>query len=314
MKISVIGAAGTIGSAITFCLGQRALAHEIAMIDLAGDLLEQQYTDMREACSTCGVTVSYGDMSALQNSQIVIIAAAVQPAKATVNRDERLRPNIRLFHGFAQSIKRYCPNAKIIQVSNPIEPLCYILHAKAQLQPGQVLGYSYNDSVRFELMLKQALKLATADKVSALVLGEHGSSKVLLFDHIYINGKHVTLDENAVSAVSEANRNLFPRLEYLREKTGRTAAWITASGVGDMVAALLSPAPKPFVCSMYMQGEYGYKDIFCGVPVLLGQNKVISVNVLNLSPQSRLELDKSAAAIKEITAEALKELANIPIN
>lgn len=311
MKISVIGAAGTIGSAIAFCLGQRALADEITMIDLPSDMLDMQFTDMREACSTYGVTVSYGGLSALQNSSIVIIAAARQPAKATTGREERLRPNIRLFYELAQSIRRYCPNAKIIQVSNPVEPLCHILHTEARLQPGQVLGYTYNDSVRFELLLKQALKLAINDRVSALALGEHGSSKVLLFDHVYINGEHVTLAENAIREIAEANQNLFPRLELLREKTGRTAAWITAAGVSDMVAALQSPAPGTFVCSVYMQGEYGYHDIFCGVPVLLGQGKVIQVNVLNLSIQSRRALDDSTAAIKEITAVALNELEKI---
>lgn len=301
MKISVLGAAGNIGAAITFCLMQRGLADEIAMIDTPGDLFEQQFLDMQTAASLRGINITQinDDPAALRGSNIVIVAAAKrQPKAEAAVRANMLNANRELFHGFAEASREHCPLATIIQVSNPIEPLAYILHEQADLKPGQVLGYSLNDTIRFKMMLRRHLELSPKDTVNAVVMGECGNAKVPVFEHVYVNGSLTDIPSYIRENIIAEDQLIFPQLEYLQQATGRTSAWSTALGVSDMVAALNAPKPVPFVCSVYLTGAYGYHDVFCGVPVKLGLGLWQQTLELELAPDTRAALDYSVETIR----------------
>lgn len=304
MKISVVGAAGAIGSAVTFCLTQRALANEIAMVDIDSNLFEQQFLDMRTAGNARGVKITRGGFEALANSNIVVIAAAKpQPKEAAETRAGMFSANRDLFCAIAHGIQTYCPLATVIQVSNPVEPLAHIVHHLAELRHGQLLGYTLNDTLRFKSMLRRHLELNAKDRLNAVVIGEHGATKVPVFDYVFVNGGKIEISEEMRLQIMDEDWAVFPQLEYLQQLTGRAAdCWSTALGVGDMVAALNAPKPVPFVCSVYLTGAYGYNDVFCGVPVKLGLGLCQEILELELAPTTKAALDLSVETIRQASA------------
>lgn len=309
MKISVIGAAGNVGSAIVFCLAQKKLAREIAMIDMPGDLFEQQYMDMRAVCRLQNVNLLHGRYKMLFNSDIVIIAAAKRlPASQASLSNAHLKANTGLFVSFASAIKKYCPQAAVIQVSSPLEPLAHILCHTADLSPSQILGYTLNDTLQFKQVVRDILMLVKEDELDTLVMGRQGQMQVPVYEHIYVNGRHIKLSNEQYRQISEKYAAVCALQNQLNEANERSMVWSTAMGVRDMVAALTAEEPWPFVCSAMLTGEYGYSNVFCGVPVKLGMGKLQEVTVLNLSNETRAALNTAVESIYQDSTMAMQSI------
>jgi malate dehydrogenase len=306
MKISIIGAAGSIGAPAAFCIGENQLADTITMIDLPGDGLDFHVFDLTTAVSNMDINVVSGGLEMLEGTSIVVMTAAV-PMQRVSSRQEMLSANLSLTVDVAQSIRQYCPNAILIHVSNPIEPLAYATYRIAGLKRESVIGYSINDTFRLRMLLAESLKIE-ASKVDAIVIGEHGATQVPLFSQVKVDGNPVEISEEAKQHFFSETPEIYKKLEYFREKTGRTAGWTSAIGITKIVKAIVTDSKEVLPCSTILDGKYGVKDICLGVPAVIGAGGVESIVELSLSPEEKKAFDHSAETIRKAIANAMETL------
>ncbi len=186
MKVSVIGAAGSVGAPAAFYIGVSGLVDELVLIDMRPNVVQQHAMDMSTAMCELGVTVTAGTHEDLGGSDVVINAAGV-PQGLIADRMEMLPKNIPLVRDVALAVKRYCPDAFVITATNPIDPLNYCTWKAGGFDRHQVVGYSRNDSTRFREIIARMKGVAT-NRVTATVVGEHGSTQVPLFSSARIDG------------------------------------------------------------------------------------------------------------------------------
>lgn len=306
MKISIIGAAGSIGSPAAFCMGEKHLADTIAMIDLPGDNLGFHVFDLTTALAGADIKVESGGLDLLEGSSIVIMTAAV-PLGKVESQQEMMAANLPLTVAAAQSIRKYCPDAILIQVTNPLEPLGYITYQLAGLKRENIIGYTLNDSFRLQMLLAQSIGIETS-RVEAIVLGEHGATQVPLFSQVKVDGKSIDVSEEAKQYFFTETPEIYKKLEYYREKVGRTAGWTSAIGIAKLVQAIVTDSKEILPCSTILQGEYGVKDICLGVPAVIGAGGVERIIELELNQEEEKSFAHSAATIREATANAMKLL------
>ncbi len=303
MKIGVIGAAGIIGSATTFCIGAKRLADTIALIDLPGDALNFQTLDLTTGVSGAGINVISGGLELLEDASLVIMTASVPLGKVS-SRQEMLSANLTLCAEVACAIRRYCPDTILLQVTNPVEPLSYAAFRIAGIKPQKTIGYTINDTFRFRMLLADSLK-TNPSSVEAYVIGEHGDTQVPVFSNVKVDGRPVEISVEVKQNILSKIPNIFKELEYYREKTGRTAAWTTALGIADMVQAIVTDAKAVFACATILQGEYGESDICLGVPAVIGAGGVGRILELSLDPEEKVAFGNSVATIRNATAKAI---------
>jgi malate dehydrogenase len=297
MKISIIGASGNIGSAAAFYIAVQGLADEIVMIDPPRpDVLRQHVYDLTAAASHRDVLVRAGADEDMKDSDIVINTAGVGPKKAIKSRLEILPQNISIVKSICVNIRKYCPEAAVITASNPVCPLNYAMYLCACIDRKQLIGYSGNDSIRFRLLMAQALGVKTS-RVEAFVIGEHGNSQVPLFSSVRVDGKRVDISESVKTTVRSQVARIHSELEEMRIATGRTAAWTTAVGLAALCRAIASGAARVYPCSIVLDGEYGVSNMSISVPVVLGKAGVRDILQWELLPDEREALQKSIEAL-----------------
>lgn len=293
MKISIIGASGNIGSAAAFYIAVQGLADEIVMIDPPRpDLLGQHVYDLTAAASHQDVLVRVGVDKDMKDSDIVINTAGVGPPKAMKSRLEVLPQNISIIKSVCLNIRRYCPEAAVITASNPVCPLNYAMYLCSGFDRHQLIGYTANDSIRFRLLMAQALGIKTS-RVEAFVIGEHGNSQVPLFSSVRVDGKRVDITEDIKKTVRSKVARVHVELEEMRIATGRTAAWTTAVGLVALCRAIASGAARVYPCSIVLNGEYGVHKMSMSVPVVLGKAGVRDILEWELTPDEQKALQKS---------------------
>jgi malate dehydrogenase len=288
VKISVIGAAGNIGSSVAFNLASHRVADQIVMIDgFSQDKLEHYVTDLSVATTGMDMDIRAGADEDMKDSDIVVISAG--SAQTAGSRLSVLPVNLPIIQKIARNIRRLCPEAIVITASNPVDPLNYAVFMASDLDRKKILGYSYNDSLRFNLFLAQTLGLKSS-QVEAMTLGEHGGSGVLLFSSVQVNGKPVGVSEEIKKQVRQQVANLFPVMEAQRVKLGRTHAWTTAIGLTSICQAISQDTGKIIPCSVVLEGEYGCQGISMAVPVSIGREGVREILELDLSSEEKAGL------------------------
>ena len=306
MKIGIIGAAGVIGASTAFCIGEKQLADTIAMIDLPGDNLDFHTLDLSTAVSGAGINVVSGGLELLEGAALVVMAATI-PLKKVASRRQMLSANLSLTAEVARSIRRHCPNAILIQVTNPIEPLGYATFRLAGTKPEKTIGYSINDTFRLRMLLAESLQ-TDASCVEAFVIGEHGDTQVPVFSNVKLDGHPVEISQAVKQQVLLKIPEIFKALESYREKIGRTTAWTSALGIGNIIRAIVTDAKQVLPCSTVLQGEYGVADICLGVPAVIGAGGIERIIELPLSPEEEKAFDHSVATVRQATAKALEML------
>jgi malate/lactate dehydrogenase len=247
MKITIIGAAGSVGAPAAFYLAAQGLADEIVMIGgKKQNVLKQHAMDISTAVSSLGVKVRPGDYTDMGGSDIVINTAGV-PQGLINDRMEMLPKNIPLIQGIAGKIKKYCRDAVVITATNPVDPLNYATYKWADLDRKKLIGYSINDSFRFREMLAAELRVKPA-QVDGVVIGEHGSTQVLLFSSAKVDGQPVSLDETTKQRIRAEVPNILKRYEQLQ--AGRTAGWTCAIGLAQIVRAVAGDTGAVVPCSV----------------------------------------------------------------
>jgi malate dehydrogenase len=294
MKVSVIGAAGAVGAAAAFHIAACGLADEILMIDVRQNIAQQHAMDISTAASALDVVVRAGEYEDMGGSDVVIIAAGV-PQGLIADRMEMLPKNIPLVRDVALEIKRYCPQAFVITATNPIDPLNYAVWLAGGFERRQVIGYAVNDSFRFRELVAKA-KGVKVSQVQAEVIGEHGSTQVLAFSSVRINGRPIFFSDDEKQQIRAEVPLILKRYEELQ--SGRTAGWTSAVGLAGIVRAVAEDAGQLVRCSAVLDGEYGRRGLSIAVPVRIGRNGVQEIVEFNLAPDERAGFERSADALE----------------
>ena len=296
MKITVIGASGNVGSCAAFSIAAQRLADELLLIDLPRqDMVTLHAMDIDTAVTGKDMLVHAGQYEDMVGSDIVIMAAG--SAKTFLSRMAVLPENLPLIRDIAGNVKQHCPNALVIMATNPVDPLNYAMHLASGLDRRQIIGYSYNDSIRFRMRLAQALDVDSS-RAEGTVIGEHGDSQVLLFSSAKVDGKPVKVSDDMKRKIRQQVPDGQKLLGELREKTGRTAAWTTAVGLTAVCRAIVEDTGEMIPCSVVLDGEYGCKNLSMSVPTILGIDGVKKILEWRLAPDERELLNQSIEVLK----------------
>lgn len=304
MKISVLGANGSVGAPVAFNLAISGLVDELLMVDIKRqNLLEHQALDIQTAASLNNVTVLSGNYEDLPGSDVVInVAGAHLPLN--LDRPRKLQEQIRLVRDIVLKIATYCPNAIVVTAVNPVDALNYATYLTGGFDRRKVIGYTINDSIRFRETLAKELK-EKVHNVDGLVVGEHGSTQVPLFSSVRVEDESVTMPEEVKQRIRSGMFDMIRKFESL--KAGRTAGWTCAVGFTTIVRAIVEDNQKVVLpCSTILNGEYGQSDISMSVPVMLGRDGIKEILEYKLAPDEQeglkltLEtLQSDAAAVRD---------------
>ncbi len=306
MKISIIGAAGCVGSSIAFNIARQGLADEMMVADIRRDWLEHHAIDFFDAAvaAKVDISVSMGNHEDLSGSDIVVMAAGVGVTVGARSRDGQLTSrqhllpdNLEIVREWTPALDRYCPQAVVIMVTNPADVLNYAAYLMSTGKERQrFLGYTLNDTTRFQIALAEALSVAPS-RIEATVIGEHGGSMVPLFSSVKVDGKPVNLAEDLRTKVLARTGDYLPHM--LRLNVPRTSAWLTGVGVINMINAIVNDTGEVIPICVVVDGEYGYQQTSIGLPVALGRQGVKKITALKLTPEEKERLDGSVANVQK---------------
>jgi malate dehydrogenase len=306
-KISLIGA-GNIGGELAMELARRELG-DVVLLDIPdkagvakGKALDISQTLALEGYdSSVTGTSDYADTA---NSDVVIVTAGV-PRKPGMSRDDLLSINLKIIRNVAENLKKSSPNAFVIVISNPLDAMVYEMKKVTGFSRQKVLGMAGAlDSARFQCFLAEAAGVSTRD-VSALVLGGHGDTMVPCLSYTTIKGIPVTqvLSKEKLDAMVKRTAGGGGEIVQLM---GTSAFYAPASGAISMAESYLRAQRRVIACAAFLEGEYGYKDLYMGVPVVIGAEGLERVVEVKLSDDEKKQLDASAKAVRELIEAANK--------
>jgi malate dehydrogenase len=306
-KISLIGA-GNIGGELAMELARRELG-DVVLLDIPdkagvakGKALDIAQTLALEGYdSNVSGTSDYADTA---DSDVVIVTAGV-PRKPGMSRDDLLSINLKIIRNVAENLKKSSPNAFVIVISNPLDAMVYEMKKVTGFSRQKVLGMAGAlDSARFQCFLAEAAGVSTRD-VNALVLGGHGDTMVPCLSYTTIKGIPVTqvLSKEKLDAMIKRTAGGGGEIVQLM---GTSAFYAPASGAISMAESYLRAQRRVIASAAYLEGEYGYKDIYMGVPVVIGAEGMERVIEVKLSEDEKKALDASAKAVKELIEAAAK--------
>jgi malate dehydrogenase len=246
-------------------------------------------------------TASWEDLA---GSDVAIVTAGV-PRKPGMSRDDLLAINLKIIRGIGDSLKIHCPDALVIVVSNPLDAMVHEMKKVTGFPGNRVVGMAgILDSARFQLFLAREANVAVKD-VRAMVLGGHGDTMVPVLSYCTINGIPVRqlIEQDRLDAIIERTREGGAEVVKLM---GSSAYYAPASAAVQMMRSYLYDEKRLLPCAAYLTGEYGFRDIYMGVPVVLGAGGVEKIVVIELDATEKAMLRKSAMAVREMIEAASK--------
>ena len=310
-KITLIGA-GQIGGTLAHLIALKGLA-DVVLFDVAAGIAKGKALDIAQSSPVSGFNVSLSgtdNYEDTKNSDVIIITAGV-PRKPGMTRDDLLGINLKIIKQVAEGIKKTSPNAFVICITNPLDVIVMALQKYSGLPKNKVVGMAgILDSSRFIYFLSEELKIPV-QKIKSFVLGGHGDSMVAMLESTEVEGKKI-------NDLVKEGRLSKERLEQIVDRTKKGGAEIVkflekgsafyapaASGI-EMAESYLMDLKKQLPCAVYLNGEYGTKDIYAGVPVIIGSGGVEKIIELNLSSEEKKNFEKSVEAVKELFSAAKK--------
>ncbi|MBU1975784.1 MAG: malate dehydrogenase [Nanoarchaeota archaeon] len=298
-KISIIGA-GNVGASVAQLIVQKGLAN-VVLFDIIKGLPQGKCLDLMQAtplyASNCQITGT-NDYKDIKDSDIVVIAAGFA-RKPGMSRTDLLDKNAVIIKEVCQGIKKYMPKGIAIVATNPLDTIAYLAYKMLGFPHNKVIGMAgMLDTSRFKAFIAQKLKISAND-VETIVLGGHGKFMVPMPEHTQIKGKPITnyLNPKEIESLVKRTRNAGAEIVALL-KTG-SAYYAAAAAIVDMIEAILQDSKKIVPASAYLNGEYGYTDMFIGVPVRLGKLGVEEVIELELAKNEKDLLDVSARHVEK---------------
>jgi malate dehydrogenase len=306
-KIALIGA-GNIGGELAMLVARRELG-DVVLLDIpdkegvakgkALDLMQAGAVDGYDAKITG--TSNYDD---IKGADVVIVTAGV-PRKPGMSRDDLLSINLKIIRSVATNVKEKAPGAFVIVISNPLDAMVYEMKKVTGFPRERVVGMAGAlDSARFQAFIAEALGVSIK-AVNTLVLGGHGDTMVPCLSYCTVNGIPVTqlIDKSTLDKMVDRTRMGGGEIVQLM---GTSAFYAPAAGAISMAESYLKGQNRVIACAAYLQGEYGYKDIYMGVPIVIGAKGVEKVVEVTLSADEKAMLDNSAKAVHELIEAAAK--------
>ena len=306
-KIAVIGA-GNIGGELAMLVARRELGDCILLdIPEKADFARGKALDIMQTGALdgfdCNITGT-GDYKDIAGSDVVIVTAGV-PRRPGMSRDDLLSINLKIIRHVAAGIRENAPNAFVIVISNPLDAMVYEMKKQTGFKAGKVVGMAGAlDSARMQLFLAQAAGASVRD-VRALVLGGHGDTMVPVLSACTINGIPVTelISKDKIDAIITRTAGGGGEIVKLM---GTSAYYAPAAGAVVMAEAFLRDQKRILACAAYLDGEYGYSDLYMGVPVVIGGEGVEKIVTVSMSASEKAALDKSAEAVQGLIADSAK--------
>ena len=310
-KITLIGA-GQIGGTLAHLIALKELG-DVVLFDVAAGIAKGKALDISQSSPVEGFNINLSGTDSYEdtkNSDVIIITAGV-PRKPGMTRDDLLGINLKIIKQVAEGIKKTSPNAFIICITNPLDVIVMALQKYSGLPKNKIVGMAgILDSSRFIYFLSQELNVSVK-KIKSFVLGGHGDSMVAMLGHTEVEGKKINdlVKEGKISKekldeiIERTKKGGAEIVKYLEKGSAFYAP--AASGV-EMAESYLKNLKKQLPCAVYLDGEYNAKDIYAGVPVIIGSEGVEKVIELDLSAEEKEKFEKSIKAVKNLFDAAKK--------
>lgn len=299
-KITVVGA-GNVGATTAQRLAEKELARRVVMVDVAEGIPQGKGLDQWESAPIEGFDsriIGTNGYEETAGSDIVVITAGIA-RKPGMSRDDLLNTNAGIVKQVSEQIKATSPNAILIIVSNPLDVMSYVAMQVTGFPRERVLGMAgVLDTARYRSFLAEAADVSVRD-IQAMVLGGHGDTMVPLVSYTSVSGIPITkfLSQDKLDAIVARTRNGGAEIvKFL--KTG-SAYYAPSAAAVQMCEAIVLDQKRVLPCAAWLQGEYGMRDLFLGVPCKLGRSGLEQIIEVDLSADERAALEKSAEAVRE---------------
>ena len=310
-KISLIGA-GQIGGTLAHLIGLKELA-DIVLFDVVSGIAKGKALDIAQSSSIDGFDVRligtdrYED---IKSSDVIIITAGV-PRKPGMSRDDLLGINLKIIKQVSEGVKKHAPNAFVICITNPLDVIVMAFQKYSKLPTNKVVGMAgVLDSSRFKLFLSLELKVPVK-QIETLVMGGHGDTMVPLTRYTKVSGKSL---ETLISEGKISKEKLNQIIQRTRDGGAEIIKFLekgsayyapAASGV-EMAESYLKDQKKLLPCAAHLNGEYGVKNLYAGVPVIIGSKGVEKIEELSLNEVEKKQFEKSISAVNNLWLSACK--------
>jgi malate dehydrogenase len=302
-KVAVVGA-GNVGATAAQRLAEKALARTVVMIDVIegvpqGKALDQWQSGPIEGFDTRIIGTNTYDEAA--GAELFVVTAGIA-RKPGMSRDDLVKTNAAIVRSVATEIARVAPKAIIVVVSNPLDVMCYVAMKASGFPRERVLGMAgVLDTARYRTFLAQALDVSVED-IQAMVLGGHGDTMVPLVSYTTVSGIPVSqlIGADALESIVTRTRNGGAEIVAFL-KTG-SAYYAPSAAAVQMVEAIALDKRRILPCSAWLKGEFGLRDVVCGVPCKLGRGGLQQIVEIRLTDAERAELAKSAEAVRSTQA------------
>ena len=311
-KISLIGA-GQIGGTLAHLIGTKELVNEVVLFDVASGIAKGKALDIAQSSSVDGFNVKFSgtdNYNDIKDSNVIIITAGV-PRKPGMSRDDLLGINLKIIKQVAEGVKKNAPNAFVICITNPLDVMVMAFQKFSGLPSNKVIGMAgILDSSRFKLFLSLELNVPVRE-IDAIVMGGHGDTMVPMPRFTKIAGKPLLdlVKEGKISLerVEEINqRTRDGGAEIVKYLEKGSAFYAPAAAGVQMAEAFLKDEKKLLPCAAQLNGEYGVKNVYAGVPVIVGKNGVEKIEEVDLDEKEKKEFIHSIDAVKALWDAASK--------
>ncbi len=305
-KISLIGA-GQIGGTLAHLISIKELA-DVVLFDVAEGLAKGKALDIAQSTSVDGYNINLigtSNYEDTKNSDVIIVTAGVS-RKPGMSRDDLLETNLKIIKQVAEGIKEFSPNAFVICITNPLDVIVMALQKYSGFSKNKVVGMAgVLDTSRFKYFLSQELKIPVKD-IDSLVLGGHGDAMVPMPNHTTVSKKPIKqfIKKEKLDLIIERTRKGGAEIIKFLEK-GSAFYAPAASGI-EMAESYLKNLKKTLPCAAYLNGEYGVKNLYAGVPVVIGNQGVEEIIEIKLEPKEKENFEASIKAVKELFELAIK--------
>jgi malate dehydrogenase len=302
-KVAVVGA-GNVGATAAQRLAEKHLARTVVMIDVVegvpqGKALDQWQSGPIEGFDARVIGVNGYDEAA--GAEVFVVTAGIA-RKPGMSRDDLVKTNAGIVRSVAKEIARVAPKAIIVVVSNPLDVMCYVAMRASGFPRERVIGMAgVLDTARYRMFLAEAMDVSVED-IQAMVLGGHGDTMVPLVSYTTVSGIPVSqlIAADKLAAIVDRTRNGGAEIVAFL-KTG-SAYYAPSAAAVQMVEAIALDKRRILPCSAWLQGEFGLRDVFCGVPCTVGRRGLERILEITLTDAERADLVKSADAVRATQA------------
>ena len=310
MKVSIIGA-GNVGSSCAEYISLKSIASEVILLDIKKGLAEGKALDLSQTSTTLGFNTriigATNDFSLTSNSDVVVITSGV-PRKPGMTREELIGINAEIVKSVVDKILSNSPNTIIIVVSNPMDTMAYLALKVSGLSKNRIIGMGGAlDSSRFKTYLSIAMNKPASD-IQGMVIGGHGDTTMIPLTRLATYNGIPVSDFLSNQKLSDISNSTMVGGATLTKLLGTSAWYAPGASVSYLVDSILNDQKKIIPCSVFLDGEYGQKDICIGVPCVIGKNGIDSILEIELNNDETFKFNKSSEAVRKMNDALVKIL------